>query len=193
MQKAQKQGYRSRAAYKLLEINERDRLFRRGMTVVDLGAAPGGWSQVAIERIAGGQLLAVDLLSMDPIEGVDFIRGDLNDDNVLAALIEFAGQSRVDLVICDIAPNSIGIKSADQARSMGLAELAADTAMRLLKLNGAFLIKVFQGEGFDEFRKNLAVYFEKVYVRKPKASRDQSREVYILARGYKDNGECELL
>ncbi|MBI4988030.1 MAG: 23S rRNA (uridine(2552)-2'-O)-methyltransferase RlmE [Rhodocyclales bacterium] len=184
VQRAKAEGWRSRAAFKLIEIDDKDRLLRPGMTVVDLGAAPGGWSQVAVERVGGGgRVLALDLLDMAPVAGVEFIQGDFREDAVLAGLTLRLGGRPVDLVICDMAPNISGIAVTDQARSMHLAELALEFAGQHLKPGGNFLVKTFQGEGFDAFRKAMAAAFDKVAVRKPKSSRDRSSEVYLLGLG----------
>ncbi len=178
VQRAQKEGYRSRAAYKLLEIAERDRLLKPGMVVVDLGATPGGWSQVAAAK--GCRVIALDLLPMQPLPGVEFIQGDFREDEVLAQLeARLAGQ-RVDLVISDMAPNISGISVADQARAMHLVELALDFASNHLRPGGALLVKAFQGAGFEDFMRLMRSHFAKVVVRKPKASRDRSSEQYLL-------------
>ncbi len=184
VQRAKAEGWRSRAAFKLMEIDDKDRLLRPGMTVVDLGAAPGGWSQVAAERTgSSGRVLALDLLDMAPVAGVKFIKGDFQEDAVLAELtLRLAGRT-VDLVISDMAPNISGIAVSDQARAMHLAELALEFAHSHLKPGGNFLVKTFQGQGFDAFRKSMAAAFEKVVVRKPKSSRDRSSEVYLLGLG----------
>ncbi|MDD3529451.1 MAG: RlmE family RNA methyltransferase [Gallionellaceae bacterium] len=178
------QGWRSRAAFKLTEIDDRDKLLRPGQTVVDLGCAPGGWCQVAASRLKGqGRIVGVDLLEMVGIGGVTFIQGDFTEDAVLAELEAAGIENGVDLVLSDMAPNISGVDSADQARSYYLAELALDFARQHLKADGAMLIKVFQGSGFEEYVKQLRAAFRTVAVRKPKASRDRSREVYLLARG----------
>ncbi|GGJ99954.1 23S rRNA (uridine(2552)-2'-O)-methyltransferase RlmE [Pseudomonas matsuisoli] len=184
---AQKDGYRSRASYKLLELQEKDRLLRPGMTVVDLGAAPGGWSQVT-SRVIGdrGRLIASDILEMDSIPDVTFIQGDFTDDKVFKQLLDAIGEHPVDLVISDMAPNMSGVRTADQARAMYLCELALDLAGRVLRPGGDFLIKIFQGEGFDQYLKQVRDEFDKVQMRKPLSSRDRSREQYLLARGYRD-------
>ena len=184
VQLAQKDGYRSRAAYKLLEINEKDQLLKPGMVVVDLGATPGGWSQIAA-RIVGrsGLVVGLDLLPLDPLAGVEFILGDFQDDAVLAQLKNLLQGKSVGLVISDMAPNMSGIASADQARAMYLAELAMDFAVEQLEANGSFLVKVFQGEGFEAYLKLMRSRFAKVATRKPKASRDRSSELYLLASG----------
>ncbi len=178
VQRAQKEGYRSRAAYKLLEIAERDHLLKPGMVVVDLGATPGGWSQVAAAQ--GCRVIALDLLPMQPLAGVEFILGDFREDEVLAALKARLGGQPVDLVISDMAPNISGIGVADQARAMYLAELALDFASNHLRPGGAFLVKAFQGVGFEDFMRQMRSHFAKVVVRKPKASRDRSSEQYLL-------------
>ena len=183
---AQKDGYRSRASYKLLEIQEKDRILRPGNTVIDLGAAPGGWSQVT-SRVLGekGRLIASDILEMDSIPDVTFIQGDFTEESVLAQILEAVGNNPVDLVISDMAPNMSGVKTADQARAMYLCELALDLAGRVLRPGGDFLIKIFQGEGFDVYHKQVREMFEKVQMRKPLSSRDRSREQYLLARGFR--------
>jgi 23S rRNA (uridine2552-2'-O)-methyltransferase len=187
---AQKDGYRSRASYKLLEIQERDRLIRPGMSVIDLGAAPGGWSQVTSRLIGGqGTLIASDILEMDSVPDVTFIQGDFTEDAVLAQILEAVGNKEVDLVISDMAPNMSGLASVDMPRSMFLCELALDLATRVLKPGGDFLIKIFQGEGFDEYHKSVRKQFEKVSMRKPTSSRDRSREQYLLGRGFRGRGE----
>jgi 23S rRNA (uridine2552-2'-O)-methyltransferase len=178
VQRAQKEGYRSRAAYKLLEIAERDHLLKPGRVVVDLGATPGGWSQVAAAK--GCKVIALDLLPMQPIPGVEFIQGDFREDEMLAELEARLGGRPVSLVISDMAPNISGIGVADQARAMYLVELALDFASNHLEPGGAFLVKVFQGAGFEEFLKLMRTRFAKVVVRKPGASRDRSSEQYLL-------------
>jgi 23S rRNA (uridine2552-2'-O)-methyltransferase len=184
VKQATDQGYRSRAAFKLLEIDQRDRLFRPGMVVVDLGCAPGGWCQVASERMHGqGRIVGMDLLEMAPVAHVRFIQGDFAEAEVLAKLEEELAGKVVDLVISDMAPNISGVQSADQAKSYALAELAMDFARMRLQPDGVFLVKVFQGEGFEAYMKSLRAAFRSVAARKPKASREQSREVYLLARG----------
>ncbi len=185
VQRAKAEGYRARAAYKLLEIDDRDHLLRPGMTVVDLGAAPGSWSQVAVKRCAGGRVFALDLLAIEPITGVDFIQGDFSEDRVLDELTAGLGGSRVDVVLSDMAPNMSGIELTDQARSIHFAELALDFAVNHLREGGAFVVKVFQGAGFMEFREEARQHFRTLAVRKPKASRDRSPEVYLLGTGFK--------
>ncbi|MBN9695342.1 MAG: 23S rRNA (uridine(2552)-2'-O)-methyltransferase RlmE [Zoogloea sp.] len=184
VQRAKTDGLRARAAYKLMEIDDRDKLIRPGMVVVDLGAAPGSWSQVAISRVgSSGRVFALDLLPMEPINGVEFMQGDFHDEAFVASFEELLGERRVDLVMSDIAPNISGIPSVDQARSVHLAELALDFACQHLAPTGRFLVKVFQGEGFDAFRKAISAEFKSVIVRKPQASRDRSSEVYLLGVG----------
>jgi 23S rRNA (uridine2552-2'-O)-methyltransferase len=183
VQRAKAEGWRSRAAFKLMEIDDRDRLLKSGMTVVDLGAAPGGWSKVAAARVGGGRVLALDLLEMAPVAGVEFIRGDFREDAVQRELTFRLNGRPVDLVISDMAPNISGIAATDQARSVHLAELALEFAAGHLKPGGDFLVKVFQGEGFDTFSEAMGAVFGKVVVRKPKSSRDRSNEVYLLGRG----------
>jgi 23S rRNA (uridine2552-2'-O)-methyltransferase len=186
VRKAQAEGMRSRAAYKLQQLAERDKLLKSGMTVVDLGAAPGGWSQVA-GRITGetGRVVAVDLLEMPPVAGVKFIRGDFGEDAVLAEVEQAIGAGGVDLVLSDMAPNISGVASVDQARSVGLAELALDFAVNHLKPQGNFLVKVFQGSGFEALVADIRRKFVQVMIRKPEASRSRSSEVYIVAKGLK--------
>lgn len=181
VQRAQKDGYRSRAAYKLLEIDERDHLLKPGMVVVDLGATPGGWSQVVAAKVGpGGKVIALDLLPLHPLHGVEFIQGDFREDSVLAQLEERLGGRQVGLVISDMAPNISGIGMADQARAMHLAELALDFSVRHLQPGGAFLVKVFQGAGFEDYVKLMRSHFARMVTRKPKASRDRSSELYLL-------------
>jgi len=189
VRQATEQGWRSRAAFKLLEIDEKDKLLKPGMTVVDLGCAPGGWCQVAANRLKGsGRIVGVDLLEMVGIGGVLFIQGDFTEDAVLAELEAAGIDGGVDLVLSDMAPNISGVDSADQAKSYYLAELALDFAQRHLKPDGAFLIKVFQGSGFEDYVKQLRATFKSVATRKPKASRDRSREVYLLGKGLIERG-----
>ncbi|ATE60443.1 RlmE family RNA methyltransferase [Thauera sinica] len=184
--RAQADGYRARAAYKLIEIDERDHLLRSGAVVVDLGAAPGSWCQVAVKRCgASGRVFALDILPVEPIAGVDILQGDFTEDEVLAELEGRLGGARVDAVLSDMAPNLSGVATVDQARSIHLCELALDFAARHLKPSGQFVVKVFQGEGFMEFRKAVEAVFGSVQVRKPKASRDRSAEVYLLGKGLK--------
>lgn len=184
VQRAQAEGYRARAAYKLKEIDERDHLFKPGMVVVDLGAAPGSWCQVAVQRVgAAGKVLGVDLLPVEPIAGLDFLLGDFGEDAVLAELEARLDGAAVDLVLSDMAPNLSGVATVDQARSIMLCELALDFAARHLRPGGRFVVKVFQGEGFMAFRKAMEQTFASVQVRKPKASRDRSAEVYLVGSG----------
>jgi 23S rRNA (uridine2552-2'-O)-methyltransferase len=183
VKQAQQAGYRSRSVYKLQELQERDKLFLPGMTIVDLGAAPGGWSQLVTKLVGKkGRVIALDLLEFEPLPGVEFIQGDFSDDAVLEQLLALLNEKKVDWILSDMAPNMSGIDSVDQPRSMELAELALDFALRVLSPTGGFLVKVFQGEGFDPFLVALRQNFKKVIIRKPKASRGRSREVYILAR-----------
>jgi 23S rRNA (uridine2552-2'-O)-methyltransferase len=184
VQMAQKDGYRSRAAYKLLEINAKDKLLKPGMVVVDLGATPGGWSQVAAREIGrGGKVIALDLLPLDPLSGVDFIQGDFREDAVLKQLQDCLAGRQVALVISDMAPNMSGVLNADLARALYLAELALEFAYEQLQADGYFLVKVFQGAGFEDYLKLMRSRFSKVVTRKPKASRDRSSELYLLATG----------
>jgi len=186
VQQAQREGWRGRAAYKLLELQEKYRLLQPGMTVVDLGAAPGAWSQVALREIGpNGRLYALDPLPMEPLEGVRFIQGDFTEDEPLAELEAALGDRRIDLVLSDMAPNMSGVSAVDQPRAMYLAELALQFAIEWLKPGGDFLVKVFQGEGFDDYLRHCRAAFDTVMIRKPKASRARSREVYILGRGRK--------
>jgi len=186
VRKAQAEGMRSRAAYKLQQLAERDHLLKPGMVVVDLGAAPGGWSQVT-GRIVGpeGRVVGVDLLEMLPLPGVRFVQGDFGDDAVLAEVERFLEGRPVDLVLSDMAPNISGVASVDQARSIGLAELALDFAVNHLKPQGNFLVKVFQGSGFEQLVAELRRNFVQVLIRKPEASRSRSSEVYLVGKGLK--------
>ena len=184
VQLAKKEGYRSRAAYKLLEIDAKDNLLKPGTVVVDLGATPGGWSQVAAAKVGrGGRVIALDLLPLHPLAGVDFIQGDFREDAVLKQLKDLLHGQPVGLVISDMAPNMSGVASADQARALHLAELAMEFALEHLNPDGRFLVKVFQGVGFEDFHKLMRSRFARVTARKPKASRDRSSEVYLLASG----------
>lgn len=186
VKEATRLGYRSRAAFKLLELAERDDLFRQGLRAVDLGAAPGSWSQVLRERLgARSAIVAIDVLPMDPIAGVTFVQADFREDAGLAALEAALGGRKVDLVVSDLSPNLSGVEAADQARSVHLAELAADFAGRWLQPGGDLVVKAFQGEGFADLRRAIEARFAKVHVRKPRASRDRSREVYLVAKGMK--------
>jgi 23S rRNA (uridine2552-2'-O)-methyltransferase len=181
VKRAQKDGYRARAAYKLLEIDDKDKLLKPGMTVVDLGSTPGSWSQVAVQRIKGqGRVIALDILEMHPIPGVEFICGDFREETVLQQLEASLNGKLVDLVIADMAPNMSGLKDVDQAGAAYLTELALDFCQHWLKPGGSFLVKVFIGSGFEEIVKQMRGQFGKVVTRKPKASRDRSSEVYLL-------------
>jgi 23S rRNA (uridine2552-2'-O)-methyltransferase len=187
VKQAKKEGYRSRAAYKLIEMAERDRLLKSGMTIVDLGATPGGWSQVAMEKVGqNGRVIAVDLREMMPLSGVTFIQGDFTEEAVLVQLEESLGKSPVDLVISDMSPNISGIGMVDQARGMHLAELALEFSVTRLNSGGDFLVKVFQGSGFEEFLRKMRAAFDRVVVRKPGASRGRSSELYLLGLGKRD-------
>lgn len=189
VKRAQKEGYRARAAYKLIEIDDKDKLIKPGMTIVDLGATPGSWSQVVVQRLKGqGRVIALDLLEMQPINGVEFIQGDFREDAVLKLLEQKLNKSKVDLVIADMAPNISGIADVDQAGAAYLTELALDFSQAWLKPNGNFLVKVFIGAGFDEILQNMRQMFDKVVTRKPKASRGRSSEVYLLGLGRKSTG-----
>ena len=186
VQRAKAQGYRSRASFKLMEIDDRDHLIRPGGIVVDLGAAPGGWSQVAAERMRGsGKVVALDLLEMDGLSGVQFIQGDFREESVLRCLEEALNGANVDLVLSDMAPNISGVPVSDQARIMHLAELGLDFCRQWLKPEGAFLVKVFQGYGYEDFVREMRQVFMTVATRKPDASRDRSAEVYLLGKGLK--------
>ncbi len=186
VQRSWADGYRSRASYKLIEIDDKDRLLKPGATVIDLGAAPGGWSQIAAERVGmEGVVIASDILEMDALAGVDFIQGDFTEDTVLESILATLGKRPVDLVISDMAPNMSGMNAIDQPAGMYLVELALDLARQTLKPGGNFLVKIFQGEGFDAYLKDMRTSFNKVVTRKPEASRARSREVYLLGQGYK--------
>lgn len=186
VQQAHKQKLRSRAYFKLDEIQKTDKLFKPNMTVVDLGAAPGGWSQYVVTQIGErGRVIACDILDMDPIVGVDFLQGDFREEKVLNTLLEKIGDNKVDVVMSDMAPNFSGMPSVDIPRAMYLVELALDMCKQVLASQGSFVVKVFQGEGFDEYLREIRSLFKTVKVRKPEASRDRSREVYIVAMGYK--------
>ena len=186
VKQAQRDGYRSRASYKLIQLNEKDRLVRPGMLIVDLGSAPGGWSQVAAKLVgAKGKVIATDILPMDPVTGVDFILGDFTQEAVLNEILARLNNRKPDLILCDMAPNISGIDVADQASSMYLVELALDMARQALKPSGDFVAKVFQGAGSDAYLKELRSSFGKLLIRKPAASRPRSREVYAVAKGFK--------
>lgn len=186
VKRARREGYRSRAVYKLKEIHERDRLLRPGMTVVDLGAAPGGWSQLLTEYIGhSGRVVAMDILPMDSLAGVEFLQGDFQEAATLDALLTLLADQPVDLVTSDMSPNISGIKAVDQPRGMYLAELALEFATRVLRPGGHFLCKVFQGEGFDQFLAEVRRQFASTATRKPQSSRSRSPELYLLARNYR--------
>ena len=188
VQQAQREGYRSRACYKLLELQEKDRLIRPGMTVVDLGSAPGGWSQVAVDLVGDrGRVVASDILHMDNLAGVEFIQGDFTEDEVFEQILAAIDGHPVDVVVSDMAPNMSGVNAVDQPRSMYLVELALDMARQVLRPGGVFVAKVFQGEGFDELIRDTRASFGKVLTRKPAASRPRSREVYLVAREFRGN------
>jgi 23S rRNA (uridine2552-2'-O)-methyltransferase len=184
VRRAQREGMRSRAAFKLEQIADRDRLLMPGMTVVDLGAAPGGWSQIAAKRVGpGGRVIALDILDMVSLPGVTFVSGDFHEEATVEALERALEGRRVDLVLCDLAPNLTGVKSIDQARMVGLVELALQFAVKHLKPQGNFLVKLFHGSGFDGFARRMRQHFREVVTRKPDASRSRSSEVYLLGRG----------
>ena len=183
---SQQEGYRSRASYKLIELDNKDRLFQPCMTVVDLGAAPGGWSQVAVKLVGNkGRVVASDILLMDSIAGVDFVQGDFTEESVLKEILDALGDNLADLVISDMAPNMSGMRAVDQPKAMYLVELALDLACQILKPDGDFVAKVFHGEGFDELLHQVRGRFQRVVTRKPDASRPRSREVYLVAKGLK--------
>jgi len=189
VQRARREGYRSRACYKLLELHDRDRLFRPGMTVLDLGSAPGGWSQVAHAQVGErGRVIASDILPMDALAGVEFIQGDFTEDAVFERILASLAGAPADLVISDMAPNLSGVNAVDQPRSIYLVELALDMARRVLVPGGGFVAKVFQGEGFDPLIRESRQAFSRVVTRKPGASRARSREVYVVARGFHGTG-----
>jgi len=186
VKRAQREGYRSRAVFKLEEIQRKDHILKPGMSVVDLGAAPGGWSQYALGLVGRkGQIVAMDILPMEPLPGVEFLQGDFREEAVLEALLNRLNGREIDLVMSDIAPNITGVDAVDQPRGIYLAELAVDFADRVLRPGGDLLVKLFQGEGFDPLLKDLRARYDKVVMRKPRASRPRSREVYALARGRK--------
>ena len=186
VQQAQREGYRSRACYKLLELQDKDRLIRPGMTVLDLGSAPGGWSQVAVEQVGHkGRVIASDILPMDRLAGVEFIPGDFTVDEVFELVLGAIGDKPVDLVISDMSPNISGMSAADQPRSIYLVELALDMARRVLTPGGSFVAKAFHGEGFEQVVRDTKNAFSKVLTRKPRASRPRSREVYLVAKDFK--------
>jgi 23S rRNA (uridine2552-2'-O)-methyltransferase len=192
VQQAQKAGYRARAAYKLIEINDKDQLLKGGMVVVDLGSAPGSWAQVAISKVGEhGRVIALDILPMATIPGVEFIQGDFREQEVLQQLTNRLDGQAIDLVICDIAPNMSGNPVIDQPRMMLLVEIALDFALQHLKPGGNFLVKIFQGSGFQAYLQFLRRHFEQVVTRKPKASRDESSEIYLLAKRRRTGGETE--
>ena len=184
--RAQAEGWRSRASFKLLEINEKDKLFRPGMRVLDLGAAPGGWSQVAAKQVGStGLIVASDILPMEPIADVTFLQGDFREEDVFQKLLDILDGHKMDLVLSDMAPNMSGNRSVDVPRALYLAELALDMAVRVLGPDGRFLVKVFQGEGYDQYRRDMQAAFSKLTTRKPEASRPRSNEVYLLGSGLK--------
>ncbi len=186
VKRSQKDGYRSRAVYKLEELDKKYNLVKAGHTIVDLGAAPGGWSQYCGLKIgSNGNIFALDILEMDALADVHFIQGDFREETVLNQLLESIGQRKADLVLSDMAPNMSGVDAVDIPRAMYLTELALDLAQNVLAKGGSYLVKVFQGEGFDDYVRQCRQMFSKVMIRKPDASRDRSREVYVLAQGFK--------
>ena len=186
VKKAQVDGYRSRASYKLLEINDKDKLIRPGSVVMDLGSAPGGWSQIVAPIVGDtGRVIASDILPMDGIVGVTFIQGDFTEEAVYHKILDALGEDKADVVVSDMAPNMSGVNTTDQYASMYLVELALDMARNVLKPGGSFCAKVFQGVGYEEYAKDVRSSFNKVVVRKPAASRPRSREVYLVATGFK--------
>ncbi len=185
VKKAQQEGYRSRAVYKLKEIQEKDRILQPCMKVVDLGAAPGGWSQYATTLVGRkGRVVASDILAIDPLPFVEFVQGDFRDDEVLAEILNLLGEEKADLVISDMAPNMSGVDAVDQPRAIHLCELALDMARQVLKPQGTFLVKLFQGDGSEAYLREVRAHFKTVKIRKPAASRPRSREVYVLAQGF---------
>jgi 23S rRNA (uridine2552-2'-O)-methyltransferase len=183
---AQKAGYRSRSTFKLEEIDKKDKLMRPGMTIVDLGSAPGGWSDYALRKVGDkGTVVALDILPMTPLTGVHFVEGDFREDSVLDELNDVLNGQQIDLVLSDMAPNITGVSSIDQPSSMYLVELALDFALTNLSKQGIFVVKVFQGEGFEQYMKAMREGFQKIITRKPDASRPRSREVYLLGKGLK--------
>ncbi|PXX93578.1 23S rRNA (uridine(2552)-2'-O)-methyltransferase RlmE [Marinobacter vulgaris] len=186
VKKSREDGYRSRASYKLIALDEKDRIFRPGQIVVDLGAAPGGWSQVAVERVGDkGVVIASDILDMNPLAGVEFVQGDFTEQSVLDELLELMGDRRADVVISDMAPNMSGMAAVDIPNAMGLVELALDMSQQVLKPGGVFVAKVFQGEGFDTLLAEMRKSFTTVVSRKPDSSRARSREIYQVCKGFK--------
>lgn len=185
VKRSREDGYRSRAVYKLIEMNQKQKLIRKGMNILDLGAAPGGWSQYCAE-INGdtGKVIATDILPVDPMANVEFIQGDFREDDVLETLLAVTGDEKYDVVISDMAPNISGVDCVDQPKSIYLCELALDMAVRTLKSDGAFVVKLFQGAGSDEYIKEVRQHFKTTKILKPKASRQRSREVYILGKGF---------
>ena len=186
VRRSQQDGYRSRAIYKLIEMDKKDHLVKPGMTIIDLGAAPGGWSEYCVKKIGGkGRMIALDILPMEPIDGVSIIEGDFREEAVFEQLMSVMGESRADLVISDMAPNISGMESVDMPRAYYLAELALDLARQVLKPGGGLLVKLFQGEGFEAYNRDLKADFFFFFMRKPEASRPRSREIYALATGFK--------
>ncbi|WP_432471107.1 23S rRNA (uridine(2552)-2'-O)-methyltransferase RlmE [Amphritea sp. HPY] len=186
VKKAKELGYRSRASFKLVELNEKDKLIKPGMTLVDLGAAPGGWSQIAAELVGdNGRVVSSDILPMDPLPGVQFVQGDFTEESVLNEILETLGDQLADLVISDMAPNMSGMSAVDQPAAMYLVELALDMARQVLRPGGDFVAKVFQGEGFDQYMNDARNSFDRVYTRKPESSRPRSREVYLVGRNFR--------
>ncbi|MCL4112768.1 UNVERIFIED_CONTAM: hypothetical protein GTU68_021786 [Idotea baltica] len=186
VKRSQKEGYRSRAIYKLQEIQQKDNLIRPNMQVVDLGAAPGGWSQYAVELVgSNGRVVASDILPIDPLPFVEFVKGDFTEESVLNEILDVLNKDSADVVISDMAPNMTGVEATDQPRSIYLCELSLDMACQILKPGGSFVAKVFQGDGSEAFLKDVRQHFTKVKVRKPKASRPRSREVYVVGQGFK--------
>jgi len=186
VKQSQKDGYRSRAVYKLKEIDEKDHLLKSGAIVIDLGAAPGSWCEYVVRKLKGkGRVIALDILPMEPMDGVEIITGDFLEDEVFNELLNTLGDDRPDLVICDMAPNMSGQQAIDIPRAMYMAELALDLAKQVLKPGGGLLVKLFQGEGFEDYSKQMRENFSRVVMRKPKASRARSKEIYGLATGFK--------
>ena len=187
VKRSQEEGVRSRAVYKLEELDQKDKLLKPGITMVDLGAAPGGWSEYAAKKVGNkGKIIATDILPMDYLDGVEFIQGDFREDSVLNELLAAMDNDKADLVISDMAPNISGVDAIDQPASMYLVELALDLARQILKPGGNFLVKAFQGEGFDQYKQDVKTSFKVIKIRKPKASRPRSREVYLFGQGFID-------
>ncbi len=193
VKRSKQEGYRSRACYKLIELDEKFALLNNAKSVIDLGAAPGGWSQVVAQRLGkSATLIASDILSMEPLDNVTFVQGDFTEEEVYHQIMQLVGQTGADLVISDMAPNLSGVKDIDQPRTMLLVELAYDLAVKTLRPGGAFVSKIFHGEGFDDFVRQCRQQFDQVKAHKPKASRARSPEVYLVAQGFKNNSQAQM-